>query len=600
MNSSIPSGTPLGREGEATSPGAPQGAVAEPVRGGARWRSCPACFRRNLIVHQWLTDARRSRGWLGSLWALCGLQLVLAYGAWPLPQAYLLELPLAALYGFLVAVLLIRLMHADPWVGTNAWWMTRPMRRFHLFVARAAFAFGLILLPQMMLQALFAVWHGFTAAQLLQAAAEVLLYSTVVIATVGAAAALSQTWVELVVVAILSGLWLGLTAALVDVLQRFGLLPWNTRQILTESQAVSVVVATLLVYTLTVLGTWICQGLTGRRRRSALLLAAGLAATVMVAVSWRYDFLEQPAETTGEIRLAPIGAAAVPPDRSECSLWNAFRIEGLATNQFLVVRSAQGILDTSAHGLLRIGSTHEHVHGPWPFFSSQGAADYSQVIRRTLPPETVWRGTVVGRDRRLILQGAAREPPREPMRGVLTAQLVVDRYAAEKLVDIPLRPGSKPLLPGETLRVLGIAPDSEGITVRLWQSTPSLLFGREDRTGNRLFPYLVPAQQLTECVIYHPGLQEAFLVSGSTTSLPSLLGQLLRTERTIRIPYPALRARLTGATAADWIREARLLVFRPRHRGVAHLDIDRAPVTLAANDFRYSHTPTPPKAGSNP
>ncbi len=543
-----------------------------------------------LILHQLRTDARRSRGWLVSLWALCCLQLVLAYGTWPIRESFVLEVLLSMLYVFLVAVVLIRVMHAAPWVGTDAWWMTRPVRRCHLGMAHAAFAFGLILLPQMLLQAVFAVGHGFTAAQLLQGAVEVLLYSTVVIATVAAAASLSRTVVEWVVVVILGGLTLLLAATLLDILQRFHLLPRDPWRIVTESQAASLVVATLLAYTLTVLGAWVCQAWTGRRAWSALLLAMGLAATVGVAVSWRHDFLGQPREMTREIRLAPMGAAspATQPDRPECSLWNVFRIEGLATNQFLTVRSVQGSFDTAAHGRLTIRPTHEYVHGPWLFFSSQEVADYSQVVRRTLPPETVWRGTMVGRDRRLDLQGAAKELPREPLRGALTARLVVDGYTVEELADVPLRPGSTPLSPGQLLRILRITSDTEGITVRLWQSSPSLLFGRDDWTRSRLALFSpVLGESLTEFVIYHPGLREALLAEGKVTSLPCVLGQVVRTERVLRIRYPSLRTRLTGMAPAEWVKDARLLVFRPRYCGASQLSI-RAPVTLPPQAYRYS------------
>ena len=543
-----------------------------------------------LILHQLRTDARRSRGWLVSLWVLCCLQLVLAYGTWPIRESFVLEVMLSMLYGLLVAVVLIRVMHAAPWVGTDAWWMTRPIRRFHLGIAHAAFAFGLILLPQMLLQAVFAVWHGFTAAQLLQGALEALLYSTAFIATVAAAASLSRTVVEWVVVVILGGLTLFLAATLLDVLQRLDLLSRDPSGIATESQAASLVVATVLAYTLAVLGTWVCQARTGRRAWSALLLAMGLAATVGVAVSWRHDFLGQPLETTGDIRLVPIDAAssATQPARPECSLWSAFRIEGLATNQFLTFRSARGTFDTPAHGVLRIGPMYEYVHGPWPFFSSQEAADYSQVIRRALPPETVWRGAIAGRDRRLDLHGAAKELPREPLHGTLTARLVVDAYTVEELADVPLRPGSTPLLPGQLLRILRIASDAEGITVRLWQSTPSLLFGRDDWTRSRLaFLSPVLGESLTEFVIYHPGLREAFLAEDKVTSLPCILGQAVRTERVIRIHYPSLRTRLTGLAPADWMKDARLLVFRPRYGGASQLSI-RAPVTLPPEAYRYS------------
>jgi hypothetical protein len=36
---------------------------------------------------------------------------------------------------------------------------------------------------------------------------------------------------------------------------------------------------------------------------------------------------------------------------------------------------------------------------------------------------------------------------------------------------------------------------------------------------------------------------------------------------TLRFPFPALRARLLGVTATDWMQEARLCVFAPVYDG---------------------------------
>jgi hypothetical protein len=72
-------------------------------------------------------------------------------------------------------------------------------------------------------------------------------------------------------------------------------------------------------------------------------------------------------------------------------------------------------------------------------------------------------------------------------------------------------------------------------------------------------------------VLYDNTSDEALLplTRNTISSIPAILGGRSLVSFRLLLPYPALRERLTGVSAQDWMRSVRLCVFAPVYDGSA-------------------------------
>ncbi len=102
----------------------------------------------NLILHQFKTDVRRFRVWLAGWWLSLVIGVVVS--RWFVFKDYSGDLfALVTFFQVLLGVFLIAgVVQADPLVETTAFWLTRPLRRFHLSWSKTAFLIPLVFLPR--------------------------------------------------------------------------------------------------------------------------------------------------------------------------------------------------------------------------------------------------------------------------------------------------------------------------------------------------------------------------------------------------------------------------------------------------------------------
>jgi hypothetical protein len=88
----------------------------------------------NLILHQFKTDVQHFRWWLAVSWlAFAANAALLCADSLPSDAQDILKI-LVFLWQIYNGVFLIAaLVQADSLVGTNAAWLSRPIRRLHLF-----------------------------------------------------------------------------------------------------------------------------------------------------------------------------------------------------------------------------------------------------------------------------------------------------------------------------------------------------------------------------------------------------------------------------------------------------------------------------------
>jgi hypothetical protein len=210
---------------------------------------------------------------------------------------------------------------------------------------------------------------------------------------------------------------------------------------------------------------------------------------------------------------------------------------------------------------------------------------YFSVIRSFLPPATLWFNEDPDNwlRRAFYEQGFSKRFTNQPPAAKLDGVVEVDLFAVNKVAETPLRRGTFPVLPGRRVTVRDVQLADGAISVVLEECTAHLLLDRDMNTVPEGHDY----GRGPRCtyVLHHPGSGEAFLnrqYDGHSFGIvPALLSG--ETRRTVRLsfPYPALRERLAGVTAAEWLREARLWIFAPVYEGTSRL-------TFHKDDFLWS------------
>ena len=115
----------------------------------------------NLILHQFKTDVRHFRRQLLLLWATFGLQWWLgSHQNFSNDRDGFLVL-LQILQLGLALFLVVRVVQADALEGTSASWLTRPVRRRHLFWSKTALLLLLIAVPRILVSVFTAAGLGF-------------------------------------------------------------------------------------------------------------------------------------------------------------------------------------------------------------------------------------------------------------------------------------------------------------------------------------------------------------------------------------------------------------------------------------------------------
>ena len=534
----------------------------------------------NLILHQFKTDVRHFRWSLLALWLsfaavplLLGLNLVSGQGVAVVDGV-------VTLWQVLLAVFLVaQLVQADPLVGSSAAWLTRPVRRAHLFWAKSAFMLVCLLVPRLVAQSVIWLLRDYTAHQMICAALEALLFSGAIVAVTAVLAAVTR---DLPRFFLAVGIAVGVMFAwvvVVEMLKRAGWIHeaaaiWNESASLDLSRTV---LAVAIIGGGATLG-WLAQGRAGLRWVGVTLLAAGLLVSPLIVVL-RINILKPRLVPSVPLTLSVWQTNLPAAGEGSQQLYSELIVNGVPTQHVAVAQTLNAlILFQGEHRVTVIPRLPYSSTGgrPRPADSEQNQ-NYFRLLRDFFPAQTLWfdsdnRGGIgMAFYEEQMMKRFTNRPPA----GKLSGSAELDLYAVKKVVEAPVRPGRHTIRPGWSVSIQQVKFTGDTITVVVDEGTPGLILNRDDVGANSYLhggvsPYCT-------YVLYHPGSGEAYQVEqrNSVNFYRSILSSESHIQFRLRFPYPALREKFAGVTAAEWLREARLVVFVPVYAGTAKLDFHK-------------------------
>lgn len=248
------------------------------------------------------------------LLALVGVLAFFFYRAIRLPpidQPLPFDGPIDWILDLCLILFTAQLILEDPLLGRQAFWMTRPIRRGPLLLAKLLFAALFLVLLPLLVQAAALLWLGVEPAMLPWAALSSLLATLPYLALAAALAAVCRNLPVFALAGCLA--WVATQSV-------FGLLAaWNTDRRIPFDAAISSGLLTPLLLLIVAAVALTHQFWTRRALRSALLLGGGLLAAQMVFawvptnLEWKIRQLLQPRpETDFQLRLCTENTRNLP------------------------------------------------------------------------------------------------------------------------------------------------------------------------------------------------------------------------------------------------------------------------------------------------
>jgi hypothetical protein len=280
------------------------------------------------VVHLMRKDVLEHRTWLAAFLGLTALRAALVGSGIDstvrdrdlLMSLSLGHLLLTILHGSLLVALAVQLVQADRPVGTTAFWLTRPIRRADLVVAKLATAtLALVVFPAF-LDALVMIVSGLGWADLAAAMAEGAMMRLAVALPVMALASVTSDLAGFVVSAVAA------LFAVIAVEAAFRLARLGALQSMASEYSATIVAAGVLVAGAATAFAY--QVFTRRRRRTAGLICAVGILALLASIRWTQDFLSRtddlesgwldPARVT--LTMTPLPAEHLQPPSAK-GLW---------------------------------------------------------------------------------------------------------------------------------------------------------------------------------------------------------------------------------------------------------------------------------------
>lgn len=528
----------------------------------------------NLILHQFKTDLRHFRWQLLCLWLAFAVETALsAAHSLSVMGVGMMYLLLTLWEAILVLTLVASLIQADALVGTSAAWLTRPVRRAHLFWSKSGFILLCLFAPRLGSQCLAWAWRGYSFHLGLAAAAESLLLCSAFVLLVAVLAALTRDLGRFFLAA---GITIGgifASSATVEMLVHAGGLHRTYLNNEDGGQASAQTVG-WLVLAAAGMFAWYWQARRGGWRTAALALATGLLAFPFITTVWSKNFLGYKLLPTAPLTLTLLDTnrPAAGETRGQV-LSQELVVSGVPDRQIAVIQNlSAGIRfqnDYQTTWLPKMGPPYAGRRTR-PRESEQ-KNNYFELIEQFFPSNTIWFNDNFnyGTSTAFYDEKIYKRFPQGPPPGTVDGSAMVDLFAVKKVAESPLRAATFPVLPGLRVTIQNVQLVNGAIRLELDECRAQLLFNRDVDTSdpqNYGEPYCT-------YVLYHPGSGEAFVVSQHNAQqyFPPLMSGEAHQSLQLRFPYPALRECLAGVTATDWLHEARLCVFAPAYAGTTAL-----------------------------
>ena len=191
---------------------------------------------------------------------------------------------------FLLALIISRLLQNDSSVGSTAFWLSRPVSGGRLLVSKSLFLVTTLILPTLLVEALFLFSHGVTGHDLVRSLPEVLFWQLLAIAVLAIPASLTRDLPRMVSFGFLLFVAMVFSYGTVAVVLRYFRYERGIYPPLTLETSVWIGFSLcLFAIAIAVVGY---QHLTRRTRVSMTLVFLGMLICCMSGQLWTWDFME--------------------------------------------------------------------------------------------------------------------------------------------------------------------------------------------------------------------------------------------------------------------------------------------------------------------
>ena len=227
-----------------------------------------------------------------------------------------------------------------PLAETTSFWMTRPVRRLHLFWSKAAFIVFVIALPFFISESMiWERWMGFDFGLWLRATAEMALYTGFALSLVAAVSSLRKGATKvLILLGTLAGAVVALWWAFLQYLSSRGVIQMMGHSVMGHSDFEWMNRTTVTWLALCVLAVlaWVLQACAGRSRAALSLLFCALLFAPPIYYCWPARWLPfrgpNAFQPKANLVVLKDGDPLDAPPGSQL-LWSHFRVDGLRSNQ---------------------------------------------------------------------------------------------------------------------------------------------------------------------------------------------------------------------------------------------------------------------------
>lgn len=552
----------------------------------------------NLVLHQFKTDLRHFRARLLALWCLFALDpILLNLDVMASEAAGTLAFFVLLGQACVAVALIASLVQADALVGTEAAWLTRPLRRNHLFWAKTAFIVLGVILPRLAVQMIGWVARGYSSHLLLCAVGESLLFTVPFVLLVATLAALTRDLGRFFLAVGIAVGGMFAWVVIVEMLRRGGLLDepsvaWQDR----DTRYSSAVVVAFLCVLVGAGAAWVAQAYARRWRCGVAGLAVGLMAFPVIITVWGENFLRPQTKPSVPLTLVVVSPETRVSDPQSQRLSAELVLQGVPAHHVAVAQrlSADVLFAGDRSPTTLRNDSYREIN---PFEDTSRMGGYLDAIETFFPTNTLWFRADFGRWLGSVLNSEAvyKRFTNSPPPGTLKGSSEVDLYAVTKVAELPIRPGASATLPGRQATLRNVRLTEGVISLTIAESVARWILDRDWNTAPIAGRYSSRSSRFTY-VLYHPGSGEAYVIRDQDRHgfFPTLLGGESRSRQYLHFPYPALRERLAGVTAADWLREARLCVFAPVYAGSSRLAFHKENfvLSMSGNSVRDQKTKT--------
>ena len=297
-----------------------------------------------------------------------------------------------------------------------------------------------------------------------------------------------------------------------------------------------------------------------------------------------FDFMRARLGPPEGTQLALVRDTNISPDTppGEQLLWSHFHVSGLPTNVVAIPNQMHYGFSNGDKLNLR-GSHHGQSHFKSSLERLQDAPskrDFIKHMRGLYPADTVWSGRWQGGHfDSLPLSTKVKGWPKDRT-GEFTGYVEADFFEIERVVDMPLHDTYVSAGAGRAFAVRLLGDDDKGTRFDISDVRPNITF------SSSLEPRRAGARSSNNAyILYHPESREVFLLDSSSyrNSSPTFLNNQVVTTRTFHVPRSALRERLTGHVAGNWLNELRLHIYQAKIVGRSKMEFDEADYEYASS-----------------